>query len=393
MSEGNRLSYRIEFEADEESLVDAIGDAIISSKPAIDTMLQEVIITAFNNSVAEAMKSIGPIKMNIDIPQRESISRAREVSSPVPQQDERTVSEMLEKTTEVMDRTDIDIKPVVLSAMSVLVSQIMEFISSSSPAHGRMLLRSTVSDVGRQVSRFGDLSTVISTLTSLTEKAERHEGISHLSDSMRDTMLAIMGRERGMDIVKEEIRPETGDVQKMSVRDLMGVMGVTPDYEDEDVREILRTEIAVALREGGVTVGLYEPVVTPDEMSKFDDVIEYLKESIGDIGTGIVGRVKSILGVGEKERELEFRKFGGVVDERHDVEKISDASRESEFHVSDLPPPTTTALNFDRLVEALNNLITTLYSIGEPESAGHARAALDGLLEQAERHSKSGDGD
>lgn len=398
------LVYRIEFEADEESLVDAIGDAIISTKPAIQYMIQSVINESLENSIREAVKQVGPVKIDVEVgtEYRREVTREARRESPVEPYRE-TVGDLLRQTSDAVETAGRgDMAPIITSAISMLVSQVMSYFREN-PADASRIIETPASSVMVQESRYGDLSVVLRALSRLVEDIEDLDILDRFPATLKDDLISIIGRERGMEIVTREIAKEQPDaiVKTMTVGQVMDIMNVKAEGLG-DISDIVRTEVAVALsRDGRVTIAQYEPIVEREEQEKFNRVIEFLQREISPFLTSFISSERAKLGeefgvnIGRVVDTI-FKSYGAFVSDRGERD-TRELGRGAIPLVGEeligLPRASEPAeINLDPVIEALNRLINALYNIGERDAAHEVRGAVN-LLDRMKEHHRSEDHD
>ena len=393
MAEGDGLRYRIEFEADEESLIDAIGDAIISAKPAIYTMMRIQIEDAFNQIIEEITGEMKPIRLDVEVIElKRDIDETRDRTAPLPHYSELSVGEMIQKTVDVLEERGEDLEPMLSSAINAMLSQILEFMSGISTEQANMLARAPVEQAMMQNFSYGDMAASLgatigllnSTIARISER-----GRTDIPEGFEENLSDIISWKKGI----EAVRAEIPGGERMDVGDLLRKMGIKPDYSDPEFGHIIRSEIVAAIGESGITIGMFEPVVGKEQQDKFDEIANYLRDVLEDRFSGVVERVKSVLGMGDR-KELEVRRFGGFVEEpRWDVEQLRNILQKPTLYTDELTKASTSGdiPDLDRLVESLNNLIRILERRGEPEAARVIRTGMEGMLAKQKGFAESGD--
>ncbi len=391
MSEGSKLSYQIEFDTDEESLVSSISTAISNTKPEIDSMLQAMITESFMESVTAAVSNIGTIKLDVDIGRE--ITRSAREHSPVPVVDD-TVGDMLKKTSSMIDEADMS--SVVSSTVGILMSQIMGHLDD--PAYAASVIDSPASRVMVQESMYGELSTMLGMLNRINSKFENWGDANELPRSVKEDLISIMGREAGMEVVSREIMRSSDDkIMSMTIGELMNIMGKSDIDTTEEIRQ---TEVMVALSKnetgGIVTVAQYDPIVEFDEQRKANDVKEFLEKEMAPLFTNIISAERAKVGEHFKldlKRDVEFitRQYGGIVSrDVSDAEQIGGILPVPDRGTRDVPDPSASGADINKIVEGLNRVVDALYRIGEASAASDVKEVRD-MMTGLREYSGSGE--
>jgi len=370
VSEGNRLSYNIEFDADEESLVDAIGDAIISSKPQIHTMLNESITEAFTNSVNAAIQDMGKIKLDVEIATdygREVSERARENAPVVDTHD--TVGDLLSKTASIAD--EYDMSSVVSTTVGVIMSQIAGYLNNNAPEMAASILASPASSVIVQSARHGDLSSLLGMLEKINKRAEDWGSISELPRDVKEDMIATMS-DLGLSVVEDAISTDDGKSDIMTIGELMNIMGKGVKDPTEDISKILQTEVAVAVREGMVTIAQYSPIMESQDKYDMEMVKQFLEKEIVPSLESLLSRDRARLGAkfGEdltRKPLVETPVYSTIVDDM--IKGVKKTDEDILPKRSRLPRSDVSEANMKKIVEGLNNVVDALLKMGEDETA------------------------
>jgi len=392
MSE-DKLSYTIEFESDEESLVSSISEAITESKPAIDTMLQEVITESLKESVMQAAKSLGTIQLDVELGNeyRRAVSSARQESSDMPATPD-TVRTMLEKTASVMDETPMS--SVVQSTTGIIVSQIIGYLRAN-PTAAAQVLESPASSVMTQTSRYGELSNLLSMLNKINTSVDAWGTIDSLPSSVKDYLSE---RSEGMETLRKTMESSEGKAETMTIEKLMGLLDKDTSGTPQDV---LEREVVVAVGEGKVTVAQYDPVKEDDEQTRADRINKFLEDELSSTFTSFIsaGRRQFAAEFGaDPARSAEFatEQYGGIVDAESMTKQIGDVIPKPEFDVKDTPAERAgETIDLRKVVEVFNRIAASLEHIGEIDAAIMVDAAsreID-MLGRSQRHTESDETD
>jgi len=406
MSEGSKFSYRIEFEADEDSLINTVNTAIKRVKPDMDSKLNEMVTKSLAKSIRKAIKKTGPIQLEVEVAAdyERGISRDARRDMPVPSQPD-TVGDLLKQTAALMERATADeISPLISSTIGMLISQVMGYLTDN-PVSATRILGSATSSITTQEGRYGDLSVVLNSLSRLTGLADGLsrglESMDELPYGMKEQLIGIMGRERGMEFVTQEMSMDQPDgiVDVMTVAKLLSIMGIEPTIT-EDIGDILRTEIAVALSEGGVAIAQFEPIVEEREQQQFERVIGFLQKEVVPHLTSLFSTERARLGeefdinIGRVVDAI-MKTYGGFVSDWYsstsEIGKEAVPPVPSDLAIKEMPGDVRRSeVDISKIVEALNRVVEALYNIGETGAAREVKHVV-GLVDRMRDHHRSED--
>lgn len=301
MSEGSKLAFRIEFEADEESLSRSVEEAVRNAQPKIQEILQGMLEDIGIPEGARASEAVIPPEFFTEIrmigEQVQNAMRAWDITSfqavSTQRTQSKTIQDLLHQSAVMVEKTREaggEVGPMVSSIIASAIAGVIDAISKN-PAQAQQILGSEIGSITKRESIWGELASSVRALSETLKLSEGYErGLSDIEElrAVRDLLASSVSHERLKDIATSMMREEDPEAfirNEITMHDMLGLLGVSreeavgvfrdiavqdPTMTDEKIQaavdawDKIRFDI-LSVGQEGVTIGEVKPIVRRQE--------------------------------------------------------------------------------------------------------------------------------